>query len=70
MKPTVGRIVHFLPPFTGSDQPRAGLIFAVNQATGRPDIVYWDISGEQHIARDVEQSETLQPDRWCWPPRS
>lgn len=69
IKPTVGRIVHFLPPFTGSEEPRAGIITAVNPITGRPNLVYWDVNGDQHRVFDAEQSETLQADRWCWPPR-
>ncbi|HSR79106.1 MAG TPA: hypothetical protein VLN57_21210 [Xanthobacteraceae bacterium] len=68
-KPTVGRIVHFLPPFTGSDQPCPGLVVGVNQTTGRANLVYWDIAGKQHVVYDAEQSETIETDRWCWPPR-
>jgi len=70
--PSVGRVVHFLPPFVDDKQPRAGLIVAVNTAVvpNRPTVVYWDpFNGTQHVAHDVTYSESLEPDRWTWPPR-
>lgn len=67
MKPTVGRIVHFMD---GQDVYAAMIVWVFTDTC--VNLVVWNSSGKQLNAVQVEKSEKLdgyEAGKWQWPPR-
>lgn len=82
MKPTVGRIVHYIEPSYGMGHPWAALITKVepnealhgNSAAAeerqyRVSLCVFYENGNRWL-HDVPFTSTLEVDCWTWPPRT
>lgn len=68
MKPTVGRIVHFIQ--TEGRPPLAALVNAVDEKNGTVDLqVSFARPDTQRVEFKNNVKEGTKPGEWCWPPK-
>ena len=72
MKPSIGRIVHFIPCWAEGldDKPHYAAIITDVAGTTGVALTYWEPCGEQGSIGRVQQDETKQTaGTWHWPER-
>jgi hypothetical protein len=76
-KPSVGRIVHFVPGGAPEVAPRAAIVTGVHEngevaLTVFPVAESWDDAVPPYAAPRIPESPTGEPTRghWNWPPRA
>lgn len=70
MKPTVGRIVHYIPEWAGAGGASANPLPAIITAVYDNDTVELGVFGRNYYpATAIYHAAQANPGTWFWPPR-